>query len=269
MTSNASKGRALITGASSGIGKELAQIFAKNGHDLVLVARSKDKLDQLAGTLSQDFDIETDVIVQDLAKTTGPKVLYKSVQDLGKPIDVLVNNAGVVSVGPYADKPTDEITKLVSLNVLAVSDLVSRFLPEMIERRKGRILNVASIASFQPIPTMAVYSASKAFVLSLTESLSEELRGTGVTVSALCPGLTKTDMVDQVQDAYEQAQMIPSFLLSDAGDVAQQGYDACMSGRVIQVPGIANQLTTAWVQAQPRWLVRSVGGFFSRQMDWS
>lgn len=180
-------GRVLVTGASAGIGAELAREFARHGHRLTLVARSKDKLAALAAELSDEFHVDVKVIVQDLAKSTGPAAVVKAAQADGEDIGILVNNAGVIDVGAFAASPTEKTVGLVNLNVRALTELTSLLLPRMVERRFGRVLNVASLAAFQPVPSMAAYAASKAYVLALTEALSEELKGSGVTVSALCP----------------------------------------------------------------------------------
>lgn len=261
-------GRVLITGASAGIGAELAREFARHGHHLVLVARSKDKLMALAGELNAAHDTDALVVAEDLAAPEGPANVLKQLHDQGIEIDILINNAGIIDVGPFAETDTAKFQQLIALNIGALTTLTSLLLPHMLERRFGRILNVASLAGFQPIPSMAVYAASKAYVLSLTESLSEELRGTGVQVTALCPGLTDTNMVAEVKSQSETAKWTPSFLISNPKDVAQQAYKATMAGRTILVPGLPNQVAAAWAQVNPRWIVRTVTGFAARQADW-
>jgi short-subunit dehydrogenase len=261
-------GRVLITGASAGIGAELAREFAKHGHSLVLVARSKDKLTALAGELNAAHDTDALVIVEDLSRKGCAQAIVDELADRGVEIDILVNNAGVLDVGPFADTATDVYDNMVALNVAAPTSLTSLLLPAMVGRKFGRILNVASLAAFQPLPSMAVYAATKAYVLSLTESLSEELRGTGVKVTALCPGLTDTSMVTSIKAKSATAQATPNMLISDPKDVAKQAYKATMSGQTILVPGIPNQIAAAWAQVTPRWLTRTVTGFASRQADW-
>jgi len=261
-------GRVLITGASAGIGAELAREFAKHGHALVLVARSKDKLAALAGELNAAHDTDALVIVEDLSRKGCAQAIVDELADRGIEIDILVNNAGVLDVGPFADTDTDVYDNMVALNVAALTSLTSLLLPAMVGRKFGRILNVASLAAFQPIPSMAVYAATKAYVLSLTEALSEELRGTGVKVTALCPGLTDTSMVTSIKAKSATAQATPNVLISDPKDVAKQAYKATMSGQTILVPGIPNQIAAAWAQVTPRWLTRTVTGFASRQADW-
>jgi short-subunit dehydrogenase len=261
-------GRVLVTGASAGIGAEIAREFAKHGHHLVLVARSKDKLQALAGELNAGHDTDTIVVAQDLSTPDGAKAVVEELHDQGIEIDILVNNAGIIDVGPFADTDVDKYQQMIALNIGALTTLTSLLLPHMLERRFGRILNVASLAGFQPIPSMAVYAASKAYVLSFTESLSEELRGTGVRVTALCPGMTDTNMVAEVKATSETAQWTPSFLISDPKEVAAEAYKATMSGQTILVPGFPNQLAAAWAQVSPRWIVRTVTGFWARQADW-
>lgn len=247
---------ALITGASAGIGEELARIFASNGYDLILAARREDRLQSLAAELP---DCTAHCIGVDLAKAKGPQKLITAVLELDLNVDVLVNNAGVISTEPMLEEDGGWLTNLINLNVRALTELTHHFGRQMADRGYGRILNVASVASFQPVPGMAVYAASKAFVLSLTEGLSEELKGTGVTVTALCPGPTKTEMADAFSD-----MQAADWFLADAKRVAQEGFDALKAGQVIRVPGLANQALVNWANYQPRWLVRTLGGFASR-----
>jgi short-subunit dehydrogenase len=262
-------GRVLITGASAGIGAELARVFAKHGHKLALVARSEDKLKALAAELKSEFGTDAIVISADLSSAKGVSGLVAALDKRKEEIDILVNNAGVLEVGAFCDTPTQEIMTLVNLNVAALTQLTSLLLPRMVERKFGRVLNVASLAAFQPLPTMAAYAASKSYVLFLTEALSEELRGTGVKISALCPGLTDTSMVAGIKARSASAASLPSMLISDPKDVARQGYAAVMAGRVIQVPGIPNQVSAAWSQITPRWLSRTLTGFAARRTDWA
>ncbi len=246
---------ALITGASAGIGVELARIFAAHGYDLILAARREDRLQALAAEL----DTTVLCVPVDLAKAKGPQKLMDAVAEHKIRIDVLVNNAGVISTELMLEAKGYALTNLVNLNCRSLMELTHHFGRKMVDRGYGRILNVASVASFQPVPGMAVYAASKAFVLSLTESLSEELRGTGVTVTALCPGPTRTEMADAFADL-EMAE----WFLADPKSVAREGFDALRSGQVIRVPGLANQAMVNWANYQPRWLLRTLGGLASR-----
>ena len=261
-------GRVLITGASAGIGAELAREFARHGHRLTLVARSKDKLAGLAAELEREFHVDVKVVVQDLAKPAGVAAVVKAAQADGEEIGILVNNAGVIDVGAFAASPTAKIVGLVNLNVRALTELTSLLLPRMVERGFGRILNVASLVAFQPVPSMAAYAASKAYVLALTEALSEELKGSGVTVTALCPGLTDTDMAVEIKAGSSTAAKLPKQLVSDPVEVAAAAYKALMSGQVVLVPGLPNQITAAWAQVTPRWLTRYVAGFAVRRTGW-
>lgn len=251
---------ALITGASSGIGTELARVFAKNGYNLIVTARRETRLAALAGELGGIATVHA--VPVDLARSKGPERLIEAVTGLGLEVDVLVNNAGVISTEPMLDADRGELAGLINLNVRALTELTHHYGRKMVARGYGRILNVASVASFQPVPGMSVYAASKAFVLSLTESLSEELRGTGVTVTALCPGPTRTEMASSLE-----AAGLASWFLADAAAVAREGFDACRSGQVIRVPGVANQALVSWSQYQPRWLVRALGGLAARSAD--
>lgn len=260
-------GRVLITGASAGIGAELAREFARNGHRLTLVARSKDKLARLAAELESAFHVDVKVIVQDLAKPAGPAAVVKAARGDGEEIGILVNNAGVIDVGAFAASATEKLVGLVNLNVRALTELTSLLLPRMVERGFGRILNVASLAAFQPVPSMAAYAASKAYVLALSEALAEELKGSGVTVSALCPGVTDTDMATEIKAGSSSAARLPKELISDPADVATRAYKALMAGQVVLVPGLPNQITAAWAQVTPRWLTRYVTGLAARNTD--
>ena len=248
-----SRGTALITGASSGIGEAQARQFAAKGYDLIITARREDKLNELSETLP----VSVQVVACDLANLEGPRFLLDSI-DIAS-IDVLVNNAGVAYPGTFPEQSLDDISSLLTLNINALTQLIHGILPSMIKKGAGRILNVASVASFQPVPSMAVYAASKAYVLSLTESLSEELRGTGVSTTALCPGITDTALLENIQGSG-----IPPFLMSSVEDVAKEGYESLMNKEVIRIPGLSNQAAVNWAKHQPRWLVRGLGGMLAR-----
>ena len=253
----------LVTGASSGIGAELARIYAAQGHSVVVVARREDKLSALADELRRS-GVEVHVIAMDLSLQESPRQLFSTVQEMGVHVDVLVNNAGFTHHGPFADMSSSAVIDMVQLNMSTIAALSHHFVGPMVAAGAGRILNVSSITAFQPVPGFALYAAGKAFVLSFTEALSEELKGTGVSVTALCPGLTDTEMVEEVQ--HDGAlPSIPSFLISDVKGVAQEGYDAARRQEVVRIPGLANQMTALWVRSQPRWLVRTLGGLFGRQ----
>jgi len=256
----------LITGASAGIGEALADKFAAGGFDVVLAARRKAKLTKLAKKLTHSYGVATDVVEIDLAKPGAPRHLFDEMVRLGLDIDVLVNNAGVLEMGPFKGQAPDILSPMIHLNALVLTELTALFAPPMAKRKSGRILNVASVAAFQPVPSLAVYAATKAFVLSLTESLAEELKGDGVTVTALCPGITQTNMFSTIKKSNSRTEYLPAFLVADVQDVAQEGYDACLAGEVVRVPGLAYAMTTSLGRASPRWLTRLVAGAIGRQM---
>jgi hypothetical protein len=256
----------LVTGASSGIGEALAQCFAEAGHDLVLVARSADKLKALASQLAANHGGRAWVEPADLAQPGAAAQLAARLKRQRRTVAVLVNCAGVLSQGPFTTMAPAVHQGMVDLNISGLTALLAEFVPGMVARGAGRVLNVASIAAFQPVPSLATYAATKAYVLSLTESLSEELKGSGVTVTALCPGVTATQMVSQAVDANAQLGKIPALLVGDALDVARQGFKACMKGQVICVPGVANQATVLASRSTPKWLVRRIGGWMGRSV---
>lgn len=257
-------GTVMVTGASSGIGEALAKIFAKGGFDLILVARSADKLKKLAAGLKVEYGVHVWVEPADLSRRTAAKNLAASLRQQDIDVDILVNNAGVLEPGRFVDMPAVDHKRLIDLNVSGLTNMLNHFLPPMVARGDGRVLNVASIAAFQPVPNLATYAATKAYVLSLTESLAEELSGSGVTITALCPGVTATNMVSNAQQKSSGLKKIPDFMISNAKDVAAQGYRACLRGDVICVPGTLNLATTITGRAMPKWLVRRISGIIGR-----
>jgi len=255
----------LITGASSGIGESLARCFARHGHKLVLVARSADKLHALAKRLTQAHGSAVTVMPADLSKPDAAASLAAALKRKRIDIEVLVNNAGVLEQGAFCDIPAERHQELIALNVAGLTAMLAAFVPGMRERGWGRVLNVASIAAFQPVPSLATYAATKAYVLSLTEALSEELKGTGVSVTALCPGVTATPMIDHAAAGNAKLGQLPGFLIGDAAEVAADGYAACMRGEVIKVPGVFNLATTLAARATPKWLLRNLSGAMLRR----
>jgi hypothetical protein len=255
---------ALITGASSGIGESLARCFARDGHGLVLVARSGDKLRAQARQLAGEFGVRVTVLPADLSQPGAAAGLAASLKRRRISVDVLVNNAGVLESGAFIRMPARRHQELIDLNVSGLTAMLAQFVPAMVERGRGRILNVASIAAFQPVPALATYAATKAYVLSLTESLSEELRGSGVTVTALCPGITATPMLSGAVETSAQLAKLPGFLIGDVDEVAAEGYRACMNGEVIRVPGVLNRAATLAGRATPKWLLRRIAGTVGR-----
>jgi short-subunit dehydrogenase len=253
----------LITGASAGIGREIAREFASRGYNLVLVARSEGKLQDLARELVAEFPITARVLPSDLSTPDGPSNVFRALSGEGIAIDILVNNAGIMHYSPFVEQGTAKSLDIVRLNVLALTAMTSLFLQPMVARGRGRILNVASVAAFQPTPLIAVYGATKAYVLSLTEALSAELSGTGVTITALCPGFTSTEMLDHFAEEAGK-DVIPEFLKLDAAAVAREGVDACLGGTTIQVNGLTYKFLLMLESWQPRWVIRTVGGIVSR-----
>lgn len=256
---------ALITGASSGIGEAVARCFAQGGFDLVLVARSADKLEALAIQLASNYGIRAWAQPADLSKAGSARKLKLAMQRGGHAIDVLINNAGVIEHGAFAAMPAKRHQQLIDLNVSSLTAMLAEFLPPMLQRGHGRILNVASIAAFQPVPSLATYAATKAYVLSLTESLSEELHGTGVSITALCPGITATNMLTGVKATSSQLTKLPGFLVSGVDEVAAEAYAACIKGDVIKVPGAVNQVALLAGRATPKWLLRRISGALGRR----
>jgi uncharacterized protein len=252
--------RVLITGASSGIGAEMAKSFAAKGFHPILLARNRQKLDQLALELERSNGTDVTVLVADLNDPGTPRAVFSSLQEREMQIDILVNNAGIALEGDFAEAMPEDQLRLLQVNVVALTELTRLFLEPMLKRAHGRILNVSSISAFAPIPMMALYAASKAYVLSLTEAMSEELKGTGVTITALCPGFTETPMVRQSA----RASQLPSFIVMDAAEVAKQGVNACLAGEVVHIPGLSNSAFAQGVQYLPRALTRALGGYLSR-----
>lgn len=251
---------ALITGASAGIGRAFAHVFAQNKYNVILVARSTDKLEEVAREIRQQSAVDVTVMSQDLATAAGAQQLFDRVRTAGLQVDVLVNNAGMTSLRPFHLTEPSRLEKIVQLNVMTLMKLTRLFVAPMIERGQGKILNVASIASFITTPSLAVYGATKSFVLSFSEAIGQELKGTGVTVTCLCPGFTKTDMLKQGGGI---EHYIPNFMKLDAETVAHEGFEACMKGKGLHVDSLSNNMMIQWLRLQPRWLVRTAGGFLT------
>ena len=262
----ASRPTALITGASSGIGEALAHRFAAGGHDLVLVARSKQKLHLLAKLLARTHGIKAWVAPADLTQRGAARQLAAAQRRARRPIDVLINSAGVMEHADFVDTTVERHLQLIDLNVCGLTEMLAHFVPPMVARGHGRVLNVASIAAFLPVPSLATYAATKAYVLSMTESLSEELKGSGVSITALCPGITATNMLTAAQQASAELKRLPDFLIGDAASVAAEGYEACMAGEVIRVAGGLNHAATLAGRAAPKWLLRWLSGALLRSI---
>lgn len=246
----------LITGASGGIGAELARIFAQHKHDLVLVARSEDKLKSLAEELERKHAMRTHVLAVDLTDPIAPARLFDALARQNTPVDVLVNNAGFGARGAFAEIDPAIEARMIQLNIATLTQLTRLFLPGMLERRQGKILNVASTAGFVPGPLMAVYYASKAYVVSFSEALAEETAGTGVTVTMLCPGPTETNFA--VTAGNQDSSLFRSGKVMDARSVAQIGYDGLMAGKRMVVAGWSNRLTVFSTRLAPRTLLAKI-----------
>lgn len=250
----------LVTGASSGIGRELAKCFAVDGSRLVLTARDTGALQALADELRRAHNCGVTVVTADLSQSKAPENIFNELQDRGVTVDVLVNNAGFGAWGLFAELPLPRQLEMLQVNINALTQLTGLFLPGMLQRRRGGILNVASVAGFLPGPGMAVYYATKACVLSFTEALAEELRGTPVAVTALCPGPTATNF-GQVARA-DKARMIRLARMS-AADVARSGLDSFRKRKTVAVPGLQNRLLIQLIRFLPRSITRRLAGKFN------
>lgn len=252
----------LVTGASSGIGLELAKCFAAEGRRLILVARKRAALQALAAELHRVHGTQSEVLTADLAEPKAPERVFEHLQTNDTKVDVLVNNAGFGAHGQFAELPVARQLEMLQVNVVALTHLTRLLLPGMLQRKRGGILNVASTAAFQPGPGMAVYYATKAFVLSFSEAISEELAGSGVTVSALCPGPTATNFAEAA-NAHFSRKFMRATMSAEA--VAQIGHRGFRSGRAVVVTGARNRLLSFSVRLAPRALVRKITKFLNAQ----
>lgn len=245
----------LITGASGGIGYELAKLFARDHRHLVLVARSADKLAQIAGEL-ESHGIVVKTISLDLAQPPSAKFLFDQLQREGTAVDILINNAGFGAYGEFAQMPEEEILGQINLNITALTELTRLFLPPMLSRRSGRIMNVASTAGFQPGPLLAVYYATKAYVISFTEAIANEVQGSGVSVTCFCPGATNTGFASRA--GTETSRLFKQFGGMSAEKVALDGYSALMNGRGLVISGAHNWLVAQSTRFAPRKMVTAL-----------
>jgi len=244
---------ALITGASSGIGKDLAQIHAEKGGDLIIIARREEKLNTLKQELESTYDTEVRVVVKDLTNSNACEDIYSEVSESGIEVEYLINNAGFGGHGKFHEQDPDYQQQMIDLNIKALTKLTRLFLPEMVERNSGRIMQVASTAGLIPGPLQAVYFATKSYVLSLSQAIAEEVSDTNVTCTALCPGATETEFVEQAN--LEGTNLIESGM-EKSRSVAEKGYNAMVKGKLIEITDIKLKITLDWiVPLMPRKMV--------------
>jgi short-subunit dehydrogenase len=249
---------AVVTGASSGIGAEIARELSRRGHQVVLVARTESKLQSVADEITAQGGL-AHVVAVDLADRKARSSLADRVEALGLVPDILVNNAGFSTLGPVSKADPEAEVNMIEIDVVAVADLCTRFLPGMVERGRGAVLNVASTAAFQPLPGQAAYGAGKAFVLSYTQSLAGELGGSGVTATALCPGPVETGFAARAGFSDDDAKAaLPGVLWLDATEVAKAGVAGMDKGRMVVIPGVANRVTAMFSQVAPRSLLMPI-----------
>lgn len=246
---------ALITGASSGIGYELAKIFAKNKNNLVLVARNENKLNELANELMNKHNVKIMVIPMDLSKQNAAQKIYNQVKQENIEVEYLINNAGFGYFGMFYETDWNKEEQMLNLNIKTLTEFTKLFVKDMITRKSGRILNLGSTASFQPCPTMAAYGATKSYVLSFSGAIANELKGTGVTVSVLCPGNTKSRF-QEVAEMDNSNVLKGKFATSE--EVAEYGYKIMMKGKRIAIHGFKNRLLANCAKFIPRNLAAAI-----------
>ncbi|HXY54316.1 MAG TPA: SDR family oxidoreductase [Nitrospirota bacterium] len=241
---------ALITGASGGIGYEFAKLLAKDCSVLILVARSLDRLLEVKKELESIADVSVRTIAKDLSKPGVTEEIYRELENENISVDILINNAGIGSLGKFAETDWQKDAEMISLNIVALTHLTKLFVKGMIERRSGKIVNVASTAAFQPGPLMAVYYASKAYVLSFSEAIANELKGTGVNMTVLCPGPTATGFVKAA--AVGESRLFRIRRPAEALDVARYGYEAMMKGKTVAIHGMLSKIVALSTRVAPR-----------------
>jgi short-subunit dehydrogenase len=250
------KKTALITGASNGIGLELAKIHASKGGDLVLVARNKSKLDELKTELEKQFNVSVYTIGKDLSATESAQEIYDETNRQNIQVDYLINNAGFGDFGMFTDTDWNKELKMINLNITTLTLFTKLYLQDMVKRKSGKIMNVASIASFQPGPTLAVYCATKAYVLSFTEAISNEVSDKGVSIIALCPGATETGF--QAAGGLDESKLFKDKKLPTGKEVAEYGYSSMIKGKTVAIHGIMNYILSNSIRFIPRALVLKV-----------
>lgn len=256
------KKTALVTGASAGLGKELAHLFAADGHDVVLVARSVGKLEDLAADLTKAHNVKAHVVAADLGDAAAPAIVLEQVTNRKLTIDFLVNNAGFGSNGAFLDLDLARELQMVDVNVRSLLELTHHFARPMRDRGFGRIMNIASTAGFQPGPFMATYYATKAFVVSFTEALAFELEGTGVSVTCYCPGATATEFAATAGN--DKSRLFQRSGVAEAKSVASHAYKAMMKGQVLSVHGALNWIGMQGLRIAPRAVTRSIAASMNK-----
>ncbi|HOC07045.1 MAG TPA: SDR family oxidoreductase [Bacillota bacterium] len=251
---------AVVTGASRGIGYELSRLLARDGYNLILIARNEELLGQVARELEAEFNIKAYVLAQNLSDAMAGDQIAARIKELNLPIHILVNNAGFGCQGPFSKSNSVSNLEMILTNTVALTRLTQIFIPELVAN-KGKILNTSSQAAFQPVPYFAVYAATKAYVLSFSQALAEELKPKGVTVTALCPGVTKTDFIRRA--GMEDTRAAQGKLISSRA-VAEIGYRGMLGGKTVVVPGIKEKVMTAAGRVAPRRLVAKIAGSLMR-----
>lgn len=254
----------LITGATTGIGYELAKLFAGDKYDLVIVARNESKLKETASFLQNEFKVSVKTISKDLSLLHSAAEIYDELKSENRDIEILINNAGFGTHGPFADSKLSIDLEMIYLNISSLLILNRLFLGDMLKKNSGRIMNVASTAAFQPGPFMAVYYATKAFVLSFSEAVSEELSGTNVTVSCLCPGPTETEFQNRAGIRDTKMMNRKKFTVMTAEEVAKKGYKQMMKGKRIIIPGFMNKSGSVLAKFLPRKLITKITSSLNR-----
>jgi hypothetical protein len=255
---------ALVTGASAGLGRAFAERLAREGTDLVLVARDLARLEELARGLRQRHGVAVEVLVADLSDRAATGRVCSRLEDDLRPVDLLVNNAGFGTVGRFHELPISREISEIGLNVVAVARLTHAALPGMVARGRGGVINVASIAAYQPTPLNATYGATKAFVSSLSQAVHEELKGTGVNCMVLCPGFTRTEFQ---QRAGIDSSEVPNFLWQDASTVVAHALTAFDKGKALCVPGGLNRVTAGFSGAAPSAVTRKIAGLIVKRAE--
>lgn len=242
-------GTCLITGASAGIGTEFARQMAERGYNLTLAARRIDRLTELAASLEDSFGVRATAVACDVTDPQQRRELLESIEARGDHVDILINNAGIGTENKFLEDPTELQIQQIEVNVVALTALTHQLIPGMVERGAGAVLNVASTAGFQPMPRQAVYAATKAYVLSFSQALSQELRGSGVSITALCPGPTRTEFFGDKQAELEADS--PSWAWQNADDCAREGIEAMFKQRRVQIPKAVNKVGALSAKVTP------------------